>query len=356
MKHLQNKKQLPTLLQAFDADNEHFALRVGKDRSRHSYNIKVRARQYVADYLQEWHHQSDISLEVLTCDFISDFSVYLTNCRQLRGGTVWLACMMLKGVVLRAYKRGLIRVNPFAEFHIAKNIRERQFLTEEELKPLVTHPFTEPALAYARDIFVFSALTGMSYIDIYHLRHSDIQKRNGHYWVIATRQKTGVPFRVRLFQLPLDIISRYSVAGKDTIFDRYGYFTVAKRLKTVMHECGITKPITLHCARHSFAIMALNHGMPIESISRILGHSNIGTTQIYARITMKKLDADFLQMEDRLYWLFTSKTPFFFNKRAQKLARSKKVSNFINKICYYFTKKHYLCKVKCLCVDKLLTK
>ena len=297
MKQKKNKQQVFTLLQIFDADNEHFRQRVGKDRSRHSYNIKVRARQYVADYLKEWFKREDIALSDLTYDFINDFSVYLHNSRSLRGGTVWLACMMLKGVVLRAYKRGLLRVNPFAEFHIAKNIRERQYLTENELQQLINHQFTDAAVSYVRDIFVFSAFTGMSFVDISELRLSNIKMINGHYWIIASRHKTGIPFRVRLFSQPLDIVRRYRTPDRDVIFDRYGYFTVAKRLKTVLHECNITKSITFHCARHSFAIMALNHGMPIESISRILGHSNISTTQIYARITMQKLDADFLRME-----------------------------------------------------------
>jgi integrase len=208
--------------------------------------------------------------------------------------------MVLKGVVQRAHKRGLIKNSPFAEFHIAKNIRERQFLTEEEIMRLLSHTFEEPMQAYTRDIFVFSVFTGMSFIDICGLRKSDIQKIDGHEWIVSKRHKTGIPFRVRLLEQPLSIIRRYVTADKELIFDRCKYHTIAKRLPTVLEECGINKHITFHCGRHTFAIMALNQGMPIESVSHILGHSNITTTQIYARITMKKLNMDFLRLEHGL--------------------------------------------------------
>lgn len=300
MTYSQKKEQVPTLLQAFDADNERFFVRVGKDRSIHSYNIMVRARGYVADYLREWEHQEDIPLSSLRLEFIQQFSVYLSVERGLRGGTIWLNCMMLKGVVQRAHRRGVISVSPFEEFHISKNIRERQFLTEEELRQLMAHPFSHPMKAYARDVFVFSALTGMSFVDIRHLRKSDIQEIDGHHWIVSSRQKTGIPFRVRLLEQPLSIIRRYETTDRDAIFDWCEYHAVAKRLPAVLSECGIRKHVTLHCARHTFAIIALNHGVPIESVSRILGHSNITTTQIYARITMKKLDSDFLRLEHGL--------------------------------------------------------
>lgn len=322
MKRSVNKSDSATLLQIFDTDNRHFLLRVGKDRSRHSYNIMVRARKYVAEYLQEWEHRQDIPLTSLQLDFIQRFSVFLSVEKGLRGGTVWLNCMMLKGVVQRAHRRGLIKVSPFAEFHIAKNIRERQFLTEEEIMQLLSHTFQQPMQTYTRDVFVFSAFTGMSFIDITCLRKSDIQMIDGHQWIVSKRHKTGIPYRVRLLEQPLSIIQRYETADRELIFDWYKYHAIAKRLPDVLKECGIKKHITFHCARHTFAIMALNQGIPIESISHILGHSNITTTQIYARITMKKLDMDFLRLEHGLAPLTpTTKSESFLKKLINKIGR-----------------------------------
>ena len=308
MKQVKQNEQVPTLLQAFDEDNERFRLRVGKDRSKHTYNIMVRARGYVADFLQSWEHRDDIPLDELQLEFLHRFSIYLSVDRNLHRGTIWLNCMMLKGVVQRAHKRGLITVSPFAEFHIPKNIGEREFLTEKEVQQLIAQPFDKPMDAYVRDLFVFSALTGMSFIDIRHLQKSEIQEIDGRLWIVSERKKTGIPFRVRLMDQPLAIIRRYQSEGRDYIFDRCEYHTAAKHLPKVLQECGISKRISFHCGRHTFAIMALNNGMAIESVSRILGHSNITTTQIYAKITMKKLDHDFKRMESGMSSIFSTNT------------------------------------------------
>ena len=319
MKRKYQKNKSITLLEAFDRDNEQFSVRVGKDRSCHSYNIMVRAREFVADFLVLWEHRKDIPLSSIEPDFIHRFSTYLSVERGLRHGTIWLNCMMLKGVVQRAHKRGLILTNPFAEFHIAKNIRERQYLSEEELHQLMIRHFDNPLQNYTRDIFVFAALTGMSFVDIRALRKSDIYEIDGYQWIITSRHKTGIPFKVRLLPQALTILERYNDPLKEQIFDRLGYHAIAKRLRQVMKESGITRPVTFHCARHTFAIMALNQGMPIESVSRILGHSNITATQIYARITMKKLTNDFQHLELRLSSIFSKnvgyRTYHFVKKR-----------------------------------------
>lgn len=307
MEHIKKRKgQSSSLLQTFDEDNELFRMRVGKDRSVHSYNIMVRARGYVADFLQSWEHREDIPLEELQLEFLQRFSIYLSVERNLHRGTIWLNCMMLKGVVQRAFRRGLIPVSPFAEFHIPKNIGEREYLSEAEVQQLMEHTFSLSIDTYVRDIFVFSALTGMSFIDIRQLQKSEIQEIDGHQWIVSARKKTGIPYRVRLMEQPIAIIRRYASEGREQIFDRCEYHTVSKRLPIILKECGITKRISFHCARHTFAIMALNNGMPIESVSRILGHSNITTTQIYAKITMKKLDGDFLRMESGLTSFFST--------------------------------------------------
>ncbi len=307
-----------TLLQAFDHDNDQFSIRVGKDRSWHSYNIMVRARNYVSDYLLSWEHRQDIPLSSLRLEFIQRFSTYLSVERGLRGGTIWLNCMMLKGVVQRAHKRGQIKSSPFAEFHIAKNIRERQYLNEDELNQLMTFHFVDPLQSYTRDLFVFSALTGMSFVDVRELRKSDIHEVNGYEWIMTKRHKTGIPFEVRLLPQAQIILKRYAEDDKDYIFDKLEYHAIAKRLRRALRDSGITKHVTFHCGRHTFAIMALNHGMPIESVSRILGHSNITTTQIYARITMKKLNDDFLRLEHGLNSKFSinvsSRLHFFVKK------------------------------------------
>lgn len=289
-----------TLLEAYDQDLDRFRHRVGKDRSERSLRAMQQGRQYVAAFLMDWMHIHDIHLAQLMPQFINDFSVYLSTDRGLRGGTIWLACQLLKGVVTRAHVRGQLKWNPFAQFHIAKNIRPREYLTEEEIVQLMTHDFKKPALCFARDIFVFAAFTGLAFIDMKELKTSDIVIANGGKWIISRRHKTQIPFQVKLLTIPQEIIRRYHQEG-EMIFPPMEYRTMAKRIHRIMDECGFHKHITLHCARHSFAVLALNKGVPIESVSRILGHTNITTTQIYAKITMQKLDNDLKEFEKSLH-------------------------------------------------------
>ncbi len=297
------KDKTITLLQAYDQDLERFKHRVGKDRSEHSLRAMQQGRQYAAAFLADWMHIDDIPLAKLVPQFINDFSIYLSTDRGLRGGTIWLACQLLKGVVTRAHARGLLEWNPFGQFHIAKNIRPREYLTEEEIALLMAHDFKKPALCFARDIFIFAVFTGLAFIDIKELKPSDMVTINGGTWIVSKRHKTQIPFQVKLLNIPLEILKRYHQEGQ-TVFPPMEYRTMAKRIHRVMDECGFQKHITMHCARHSFAILALNNGVPIESVSRILGHTNITTTQIYAKITMQKLDHDLTAFEQSLHLIY----------------------------------------------------
>ena len=292
-----------TLLRAFDKDCESLKRRVGKDRALGTYKLQVRSRNYVADFLQMNFRRTDISMQELTPDFIKEFAVYLANDRHLAKSTIWLSCMHLKGVVGRAHDNGKIQRNVFAQFHISPKCKERTFLTEEELKTVMAHEFEDSNLAFVRDLFVFMNFTALSFVDLKELTTDNIVEVNGEKWIVGKRHKTGVPYQVKLLEVPLQIIDRYRNYPKEnpkSVFGEVNYWSVCKKLKPVMKECGIDKPISAHCARHGFATMALTNGMPIESVSRVLGHTNIVTTQIYARITTQKLDNDLTMLGNKL--------------------------------------------------------
>ena len=168
-----------TLLKAFDRENEVFKKRVGKDRKLATYQSRVVARNYVAAFIKSFYKRSDMSMMELTPDFIKEFAVYLSTEAGLRNGTIWEKCMWLKGVVMRAHFNGLIPRNPFAQFHISPNVKEREFLTEDELKAVMTHEFSDPKLAYIRDLFVFASFTALSFVDIKELTTDRIVEVNG---------------------------------------------------------------------------------------------------------------------------------------------------------------------------------
>ncbi|MGM9805419.1 MAG: tyrosine-type recombinase/integrase [Candidatus Aphodosoma sp.] len=298
-----------TLLGAFDKDNATFQKRVGTDRVKGTYMARVRARNHVAAFIKANYKRSDLSMLELTPDFIKEFAVFLSTDRGLQNGSIWTNCMWLKGVVMRAHFNGLIPRNTFAQFHISPNIKEREYLTEEELKTLMTHEFADAKLSYIRDIFVFASFTALSFVDVKELTTDDIVEVNGEKWILSKRHKTKVPFQVKLLDIPLQIIKRYEEFQTDkSVFPNLNYWSICKPLKKMIKECGITKDISFHCARHGFATLALSKGMPIESVSRVLGHTNIVTTQLYAKITTQKIDHDLTMFGDKLNQSFGNTT------------------------------------------------
>ena len=290
-----------TLLKSFDRDCASLLKRVGKDRSMGTYKVMLRARNNTEKFIRYKYNRSDMSMLELTPDFIRDFAVYLSTVKGNRNATIWLNCMWLKGVVMRAHFNGKIPRNPFAQFHVSPNTKEREFLTEDELKKLMAHEFADSHSAFVRDLFVFASFTALSFVDLKELTTDEIVKVNGEKWILAKRHKTQVPFQVKLLDVPLQIIERYRPYQRNnSIFGDINYWTICKRLKKVICECGITKDISFHCARHGFATLALSKGMPIESVSRVLGHTNIVTTQLYAKITTEKLDTDLSMLGSKL--------------------------------------------------------
>lgn len=183
-----------TLLGAFDKDLTNLKRRVGKDRAMGTYKLQLRSRNYVANFLQMCHRRSDISMQELTPDFIKEFAVYLSNDRGLASSTIWLSCMHLKGVVGRAHNNGKIQRNVFAQFHISPKCKERTYLTEEELKTVMTHEFENGNLAFIRDLFVFMNFTALSFVDLKELTTDNIVEIEGDKWIVGKRHKTDVPY------------------------------------------------------------------------------------------------------------------------------------------------------------------
>jgi len=281
------------LLSAFDRHNADFGKRVGKDRAFGTYNKLCVVRKHLANFIKSHYKRKDIAMKELTEEFIRQFDIYLRTQVGLAQSTIWMYTIPLKAIVTRAHCNGHLHRNPFAQYHISPNVKERQFLTEEELQRVMTVPLANPPLARVRDIFVFCSLTGISFTDTRNLTTDNLENINGGWWIVSKRQKTGVPFRVKLLDTAYRIIERHEPYRKgNRLFRLYGNTYANRMLKQIAKECGIEKPVSWHCSRHTMATLALAKGMPIESVSKILGHTNITTTQIYAKITTEKLERD----------------------------------------------------------------
>jgi integrase len=140
----------------------------------------------------------------------------------------------LKMIVTRAHCDGHLHRNPFAQYHASISVKERQFLTEEELQTLINHPFSDPSFAKMRDIFVFGCLTGISFIDIKNLTTDNLVNINGGWWIVAKRKKTKVPFRVMLLDSAMKIIERYEPFRKgNRLFDFLSNQHANRKLKQI---------------------------------------------------------------------------------------------------------------------------
>ena len=290
-----------TLLRAFDKENAAFAKRVGKDRAKNTYNKYLVVRKYVAEFIKYQYKRSDMSMNELTEEFIRDFCLYLKNVVGLTQSTIWIYSIPLKHIVTAAHYNGKIPRNPFAMYHVDPDHKEREFLTLDELTAMTEIKLEDPNMAFARDLFVFGCWTGISFIDIKNLTEDNISMINGALWIVSKRQKTGVPFQIKLMDIPMQIIGRYKAFRKGShLFNIGNLDSINKRIKKVAAMCGIKKRVSFHVSRHSWAVLALEYGMPIESVSKILGHTNITTTQIYAKVTSTKLDHDISVFESRI--------------------------------------------------------
>lgn len=290
-----------TLLGALDKHNDEFKKRTGKDRSKATLDKYLAVRRHLAAFIKAQYKRSDIHLKEITEDFIKEFCIYLNITLGLSSSTTHLYCIPLKMIVTKAHNSGVIAANPFAYYHVPQEIKERGYLSEGELKVLMEQDFTNPRLEIVRDIFVFACLTGMSYIDIKNLTTDRITTTiDGSKWIAQKREKTNTPYKVKLLDIPLRLIEKYKANRKgNRIFPVPANSSCNLRLKEIAKQCGINKYFCFHLSRHTFATLALTKGVSLESVSKILGHTKITTTQIYAKITTEKIgrDMDLLSAE-----------------------------------------------------------
>lgn len=186
---------------------------------------------------------------------------------------------------------------------------ERQYLTEKEISTIAGKAMVSERLEHVRDIFLFSCFTGLAYVDVKQLKREDIiEGIDGEKWISIKRQKTNTPSRIPILPTAMTLIERYKhnltcdVTG--TIFPVCSNQKMNSYLKEIADVCGIKKQITFHIARHTFATtVTMLNGVPIESISKMLGHTNIKTTQHYAKMLDIKVSADMARLKSNSFFL-----------------------------------------------------
>ncbi len=296
------KKKSIGLLEYFDRHNLAFAEKVGNSRAQSSYARYQTVYHHLQHYIRARCRKEDLPLRSVTAAFVNRFDRYLRVDRGLSPNTVWGYMITLKHVLGLAVREHLLPADPFADYINSYTPVDRGYLSEEELVRLMQDQPASPVEELVRDIFLFSAFTGLSYVDIKELRAGNLQKLfDGNWWIVTRRHKTRVESNVRLLDVPMRLIEKYRDAAPDSrLFPVPSNNCCNEHLHALGRRCGFHTHLTFHVGRHTFATLALNRGMPIETLSRILGHTNIRTTQIYARITNKKISQDMAVLAEGL--------------------------------------------------------
>ncbi len=294
------------ILELFQEHNERMGSLVGKEFAYGTFKRYKTSLRHTRAFIQWKYGKSDIEIRKLDYEFLSDYSYWFRSVKNCSHNTTVRYLIYLKKIVLLCVKKAWLLRDPFIGFNLASKEVVREVLTKEELDSIKSKDFSIVRLQHVRDIFLFSCFTGLAYIDVKNLRRNQIINGiDGEKWIITQRQKTQSPTRLPLLPTALDIVNKYKdhpeCTVQGTVLPVLSNQKMNAYLKEIADVCGIDKPLTFHIARHTFATtVTLSNGVPIETVSKMLGHSSLKQTQHYAKIMDVKISEDMLALRTRL--------------------------------------------------------
>ncbi len=298
------EKEKFRLMEQFMAHNEQMKALVGRDYAKGTLDRYETSYRHTLQCVQDKYKVTDIDIEKLNYDFITNYEFWLKTVRKCDHNTTMKYLANFKKIVIRCVKSGKLARDPFVGFVMSKKEVEREVLNNDQLRRISQENFSAERMALVRDIFLFCCFTGLAYADIKKLKQTEIIKGNdGGLWIIAKRQKTNVTSRIPLLPPALEIIERYKshpqCTFKGMVLPVLSNQKMNSYLKPIADRCGIHFCLTFHIARHTFATtVTLSNGIPIETVSKMLGHRNLKTTQHYAKILDKKISDDMKRLKD----------------------------------------------------------
>lgn len=292
-------------LEFWDYHNERIKETIDISNSKALWRKHTRARNIFQEYLQSKYRTDDFPIKNITFNVIEGYMRYMLIQKVYQHNTCVRSLKFMKKITNSALKNGWISRCPFDGINMTMKQTDRPYLTEEELQAMAKKEISIGRLQQVRDIFLFSCFTGLAYIDVKNLKKGDLEHTSdGLWWIKTRRQKTNQKSQIPLLAIPKEIIDRYcelsELKAEDTLLPVLSNQKLNAYLKEIADLCQIEKNLTFHVARHTFATtVTLQNGVSIESVSRMLGHSNIKTTQHYARIVDKKIAMDMEAMSLR---------------------------------------------------------
>ena len=286
-----------TLLKLFDQHIEIMRQRIGVDRSPRTLPNYLYARRYIAEFIKKKFNASDLAFGQLNEQFIRDFQDFAAQDMGLAVDTFRHYLAILKKVCRIAFKEGHSEKHYFAHYKLPKQKESTpKALSREDFEKIrdLVIPKNRRSHIITQDLFLFACYTGTAYIDAVSVTKDNLSKDdNGSLWLKYKRSKNGQLARVKLLPEAIALIEKYKDDARDTLFPMMHYPALRRNMQGIRVLAGIKGEFSYHRGRHSFAsLITLERGVPIETVSKMLGHGDIRTTQIYARVTPKKLFED----------------------------------------------------------------
>lgn len=294
------------LMEIFQHHNNQMKDLIDKEFSPLTYERYVTSKKHTLEFLKWKLKVDDLDINKLNYEFITDYEFWLKSVRNCDHNTSMKYLSNFKKIVNICLKNGWLQRNPFIGYKMTKREIERPFLTQEELSAISSKTFLAPRINQVRDIFLFSCYTGLAYADVKKLSRSEISTGiDGEKWVFTHRQKTETSTRLPLLPPAQEILDRYAehpqCLNEGRLLPVLSNQKMNGYLKEIADICGITKKMTTHTARHTFATtVTLTNGVPIETVSRMLGHKNLKTTQHYAKILDIKVSEDMSELRTKI--------------------------------------------------------
>jgi site-specific recombinase XerD len=296
-----NSLLMDGIMNVFKQHNKNMKSLIGIEYSKGSYKNYITTIKHLKNYIKTKFNTDDISLNKLNYDFVYNFSHYILLNTKCTHNGMMKHIQRLKKITNFCIKNNYITNDPFISFKIKFKKSNRVYVNNEELHTLKNIKLNK-SLNKIRDIFLFACYTGLSYIDLYNLNIKNIQIGDDNLkWIFIKRHKTDIPSNVPILPPALIILNKYKTQNNiNGIFPMISNQKTNIALKEIARLCNFNKKLTFHCARHTFATtITLTNGVPIETVSKMLGHNNIKTTQIYARVIDSKISADMMKLRQK---------------------------------------------------------
>ncbi|MEM7484206.1 MAG: site-specific integrase [Bacteroidota bacterium] len=297
-----NKKQ-KLILELFIEHNLRMERLVGKGFSYRTLQRYKTTKKHLTKFIETNYGLNDYTVNKIDVSFVNGFIYYLKAEQNLSHNSALKYVAYFKKIIRVAYANGWLDKDPFYNFKLRPNIIDKEFLSNDELAKLIQSDFSIKRLEHVRDVFVFSCHTGLAYVDIEKLKEDDIVIGiDGERWIKVNRTKTKTLSSIPILPIAEQIISKYSGQTKSNgkLLPVYSNQRTNGYLKEIANLTGIKKKLTFHMARHTFATtVTLSNGVPLESVSKMLGHKSLKTTQHYAKILDTKLSEDMKKLRIR---------------------------------------------------------